>query len=244
MIGTILDWFTSAASWSGSDGIPHRLWQHVLYSLIILAVASAIAIPLGLWVGHSGRGSWLVAVANSARAIPSLGLLLAITLWLGPHLKGSLAFTLPSIIVLVLLAIPPILAGAYSGVTEVDPAARDAAKGVGMSGGEVLRQVELPCALPLLISGVRAATLQVIATTTIAAYVGVGGLGRYLIDGLASGQYAVMAGGSILVAVLAVLADALLAFLQRTLVSPGLTGKQTGPTRVANDSAARQPSTT
>ena len=175
-------------------------------------------------MGHSGRGRWLVSLANSLRAVPTLGLLFAVALWLGPKISGDLAFTIPSIAVLVLLAIPPLLAGTYAGIEAVDPAARDAAKGVGMTSSQVLRQVELPNALPLLFSGVRSATLQVVATATIAAYIGLGGLGRYLIDGIALGDYPQTAGGAVLVAVLAVVLDGVLALVQRRAVSPGLTG--------------------
>lgn len=232
MIPKIWDWLTDPANWSGADGIATRVQEHLTYSLIVLAIASLIALPLGLWIGHTGRGRPLVSAANAARAVPTLGLLFALALWLGPRLSGDLAFTAPSIIVLVLLALPPLLAGAYAGVEAVDPATRDAARGMGLSDGQVLRQVELPIALPLLLSGVRAATLQVIATATIAAYVGLGGLGRFLIDGLATGDYAATAGGALLVAVLALLVDLLLAGVVRLLVSPGLTGKQSRRRRV------------
>jgi osmoprotectant transport system permease protein len=225
MIGNILGWLTDPVQWSGPDGIPTRVMQHLGYTVVTLLIAAVIAIPLGFLVGHTGRGRFLVSMANSLRAVPSLGLLFAISLWVGPKIHGSLAFVIPSIIVLVLLAIPPILSGTYAGIDGVDPAARDAARGMGMRGSEVLRKVELPCALPLLISGLRSAALQVIATTTIASSVSLGGLGRYLIDGLASNQYEVMAGGAVCVAALALLVDLLMAGLQRAVVSPGLTGK-------------------
>lgn len=224
MISTLLSFFTDAASWSGEDGIPSRVLEHLTYALVSLFVAAVIAIPLGLWVGHTGRARWLVSVANSLRAVPTLGLLFVVGLWLGPKFASDLAFTVPSVVVLALLAIPPLLAGTYAGIEAVDPAARDAAKGVGMTGGQVLRQVELPNALPLLWSGVRSATLQVVATATIAALIGLGGLGRYLIDGIALGDYARAAGGAVLVAVLAVLLDGVWALVQRGTVSPGLTG--------------------
>lgn len=235
MINSIFRWLTDAAQWSGPDGIPTRALQHLEYSVVTLLIAAVIAIPLGLLVGHTGRGRSLVSVANSLRAVPSLGLLFAISLWLGPKIHGSLAFVIPSIIVLVLLAIPPILSGTYAGIDGVDPAARDAAKGMGMRGSEVLRVVELPCALPLLMSGLRSAALQVIATATIASSVSLGGLGRYLIDGLASSQYEVMAGGAVCVGVLALLIDLVMAGLQRAVVSPGLTGKFKQPSTVASD---------
>lgn len=222
MTTSIWAWLTAADSWRGPDGIPTRLQEHLSITALVLLIASAIAIPLGLWIGHSGRGRWLVALANSARAVPTLGLLFALSLWIGPHITSDLAFTIPSIVVLVLLAIPPILSGTYAGVDAVDPAARDAARGLGLTRWGVLRQVELPCALPLLLSGFRSATLQVASTATIAAAIGLGGLGRYLIDGIAAGDYAATAGGAVLVAVLAVALDVLLALLTRVLVSPGL----------------------
>ena len=239
MIPSLLAWFTDPANWSGPDGIPTRVLEHLVYTGVTVLVAAAIAIPLGLWVGHTGRARWLVSLANSARAVPTLGLLFAAVLWVGPLSPGSLAFTLPSIAVLVLLAIPPLLAGTYAGIEAVDPAARDAAAGVGMRGRQVLWQVEVPNALPLILSGTRSAVLQVVATATIAAYVGLGGLGRYLIDGLALADYPQTAGGAILVAVLAVALEGLLALLQRRVVSPGLTGRAAAGSR--NDDDARAP---
>ncbi|MCA1780671.1 MAG: ABC transporter permease [Dermatophilaceae bacterium] len=232
MIQGIVQWLLDPASWSGSGGIGARLWEHLLYSGIIMVFAVVIAVPLGLYIGHTGRASWTVTFANSLRAVPSLGLLFAMTLLVGPLFRSELAFVVPSIAVLVLLAIPPVLSGAYAGVASVDPAARDAAQGVGMQPGQVLARVEVPCALPLLLSGIRSATLQVIATATIAAYVGLGGLGRYLIDGLASGDYVRTAGGAVLVAALALSIDGILALIERRAVSPGLTGKHVGNTGV------------
>ncbi|WP_433955183.1 ABC transporter permease [Janibacter indicus] len=225
MIGSILKWLTSADAWSGADGILARLLEHVGYTLLVLVIAAAIAIPVGLWIGHSGRGRWLVTAANALRAVPTLGLLFALTLVLLPRLPGDAAFLVPSVIVLVLLAIPAILSGTYAGVEAVDPAARDAARGIGMTGSQVLWKVELPIALPLLLSGLRAAVLQVVATATVAAYVGLGGLGRFLIDGLATQDYAMTAGGAILVAFLALALDAPFALLGRVVVLPGLTGR-------------------
>jgi len=222
----LLTWLTDAAHWSGEDGIPHRILQHLAYSGVALLIAAVIAIPLGLFVGHTGRGRFVVVnAAGAARAIPSLGLLFIAVLILGPRLSGDAAFVIPCEIVLVVLAIPPILAGAYSGVEEVDPAARDAARGMGMRGREVLAKVELPCALPLIFSGLRSGTLQVVATATIAATAGLGGLGRFLIDGLSVRDFGQMAGGAVLVAVLALLVDLVFAIVQRYAVSPGLTGR-------------------
>jgi osmoprotectant transport system permease protein len=225
MLNNIGGWLTDPAHWTGSNGIPQRILEHLLYSGISLLISALIAIPLGIVVGHSGRAKWTVSLANSLRAVPSLGLLFAVALWLGPKIASSLAYVIPSVIVLILLAVPPILSGTYAGIQGVDPAARDAAKGMGMRGGEVLRKVEIPCALPLMLSGFRSATLQVIATATIAASISLGGLGRYLIDGLSVSDYAEMASGAILVALLALLLDGLIALVQRFAVSPGLSGK-------------------
>ena len=225
MISQVIDWLTDPANWTGADGIPNRLVEHVQFSVITLLIALVIAVPIGAWVGHTGRARWLVTSANAVRAVPSLGLLFAVSMLVGPLIKSSLAFVIPSIVVLVLLAIPPLLSGTYAGIESIDPAARDAARGMGMTGSQVLWRVELPCALPLFLSGLRSATLQVIATATIAASVSLGGLGRFLIDGLANRDSQQMIGGSLLVAVLALAVDGLLALVQRYTVSPGLSGR-------------------
>ena len=179
-------------------------------------------------IGHTGRGSFVVvAIANSFRALPTVGLLTFFYILISPHIHGTgtATYFIPSEIVLVLLAIPSMLTNTYAGIDAVDPAVRDAARGMGMRGGQVLWQVELPNALPLIFSGIRSSFLQVIATATVTAYVGLGGLGRYLIDGLAQQDYPQMASGAVLVAVLALLIDLLLAMVQRYTVSRGITGR-------------------
>lgn len=222
----VVAWLTDGANWSGGDGIVVRVWEHLKYSGIALVVAALVAVPLGLFVGHTGRGRFLaVNLTGGLRAVPSLGLLFAALMVLGPRLEGDAGVLVPAELVLVILAVPPILAGAYAGVEQADAAARDAARGMGMRGREVLWQVEVPCAMPLIASGLRSASLQVVATATLAATVGLGGLGRYLIDGLAVRDYGQMAGGAVLVAALALLVDFAAAGLQRVLVSPGLTRK-------------------
>jgi osmoprotectant transport system permease protein len=229
MINKTIAWLTDGAHWAGVDGIPNRFFEHVWYSAFVLLVASLIAIPVGLAIGHTGRGRLLVVnLAGAARAIPSLGLLYLMVLWLFPKIQGDNAFLIPIFIVLIVLAIPPLMAGAYAGVEGVDPAARDAAKGMGMTGMQVLRKVEVPNAMPLIFSGFRSATLQVIATTTLAAIAGAGGLGRFLIDGQKVLEYEQMVSGAIVVALLALLVDGLLALVQRYAVSPGLTGRGAG----------------
>ena len=223
MINDIISWLTDPAN---RDDIVQRLLEHVQYVFLATGIAALIAIPAGMWVGHTGRGKFAVVnISGFARAIPTLGLLFFIVLWLGPNLTGDLAFLLPSLIVLVVLAIPPILAGTYAGIDEVDPAARDAARGMGMRGWQVLFTVEVPCALPLIFSGLRSALLQVVATATIAATVGLGGLGRFLIDGLAVRDYPQMASGAVLVAALALVIDLVAAVVQRFAVSRGVSGR-------------------
>ncbi|GAA2757650.1 ABC transporter permease [Actinopolymorpha rutila] len=226
MISSVIGWFADPDHWSGGDGIPARLLEHLEYSLAALLIAALIGIPLGLYIGHTGRGAFLVAgLANSLRALPSLGLLVVMALLLGPRIHGDLVYVIPSIFVLVVLAVPPILASTYSGVEGVDPAARDAAYGMGMTGMSVLTKVEAPCALPLILSGVRSAMLQIIATATIAAITSLGGLGRFIVDGQAVRDYAQMVGGSILVAALAIVVEAVLALVQRLVVPAGLTSR-------------------
>ena len=235
----VWSWLTDAVHWQGPDGIPVRIVEHLAYSGAALALAALVAVPAGLYVGHTGRGTFVVVnTAGTLRAIPSLGLLFVAVLVLGPRLQGDAAFLAPALLVLAVLAVPPIMAGAYAGVAQVDPAARDAARGMGMTGREVLFRVEVPCALPLLISGFRSATLQVIATATLAATVGLGGLGRFLIDGLTVRDYGQMAGGAIVVAVLALLVDGLVAVVQRLVVSPGLTDRQARRPRSVSSAAA------
>lgn len=224
MISSVFDWLSNPANWEGDRGIISQTLTHLEYSLIALVCAALIAVPMGLYIGHTGRGRVVaVSIAGGFRAIPSLGVLFIAVLLLLPRLRGELAFALPSLIVLVILAIPPILSGVYAGIAEVDPAARDAAKGMGMTGSQVLWQVEVPNALPLMFSGMRSAMLQIIATATIAAVVGLGGLGRFLIDGQATRDYDEMAGGALLVAALALLVDFVFGLVQRFVVSPGLT---------------------
>ena len=236
----VVAWFTDPANWQGTDGVPNRVLQHLVYTVVTLLFALVVAIPLGAFVGHTGRMRWFVTGANAARAVPSLGLLFAVSMFVGPLIQSDLAFVIPSIAVLVLLAIPPLLSGTYAGIDSVEPAARDAARGMGMTGWQVFARVEAPCALPLFLSGLRSATLQVVATATIAASVSLGGLGRYLIDGLASQDYTQMVCGSILVALLALAADGILALVERYAVSPGISGRAP---RVARSRATSDPIT-
>ncbi|MEV0144187.1 MULTISPECIES: ABC transporter permease subunit [unclassified Nonomuraea] len=211
------DFFGDPANWSGPDGIPARLLEHLEFSLLALALAMLIAIPLGLLIGHTGRGGVLVVVtANLARALPTLGLLVLFVLLLGT------ASILPVIIPLVLLAVPPILVNTFEGIRGVDPELRDAAYGMGLTGGQVLGRVLVPVALPLILLGLRLSAIQVVATTTVAAYTGLGGLGRFVIDGFATKDYASVVGGSVLIVLFALAVQLVFTLLQRTTISPGV----------------------
>jgi osmoprotectant transport system permease protein len=193
------DWLKAPAQWHGSDGIPVRVLQHLGYSGLALLVAAAIALPVGVLIGHYGRGGFLVVnLANAWRAIPTLGLLILMVILLG---FSILAWLIP----LVVLAIPPILVNAYEAVAGVDPDLKDAARGMGMTERQILARVEIPVALPLIMLGLRTGAIFIVATATIAAEIGLGGLGRYIIDGLATDNYGEVAGGAALVVVLALL---------------------------------------
>ncbi|MEU9833057.1 ABC transporter permease subunit [Streptosporangium sp. NPDC048047] len=217
----LTDFFGDPAHWSGPDGIPARLLEHLAFSTAALALAALIALPLGLWIGHTGRGAYLiVATVNVARAMPTLGLLVLFVLLLGT------TTVLPVLIPLVALAAPPILVNAYEGVRGVDPDLRDAAYGMGLRGGQVLGRVLVPVALPLILLGLRLSAVQVVATTTVAAYAGLGGLGRFIIDGLATKDYASVAGGAVLVVLFALAVQLLFTLAQRMAVSPGVSRRQ------------------
>ncbi|MFD8233769.1 ABC transporter permease [Streptomyces sp. NPDC059696] len=208
--------FSDSAHWHGYDGIPQRLLEHVQYSLLALALAAAIGLPVGLVTGHTGRGGNALAfIATAARALPSFGLLVLIVIVMGFGL-------LPVMIPLVVLAVPPILVTTYEAVRTVDPAPVDAARGMGMHESRILFQVELPVALPLILSGLRSAAIQIVSTATIAAYVSLGGLGRYIVDGLYQRDYEKVVGGATLVAVLALVTLALFWAAGRVAVSPGV----------------------
>ncbi len=218
-----IGWLFDPANWTGSYSIPFQTGMHLLYSIITLLVAAAIAVPLGVYIGHTGRGeSLIMGSVNAMRALPTIGLLILLVLVLAPMFRSSLAFVAPALIVLVLLAVPPILSGVASGIRAIDPAVIDAARGMGFSTWEIIWKIELPCALPLTLSGLRGATLQVVSTATVAAYVSLDGLGRFIIDGRLGNNYAEMAGGALLVLLLAILLECAFMTVGRFAVSPGL----------------------
>lgn len=220
----MIEWILDPARWTGSGAIQILVLQHLLYTGLAVLVAGLIGVPAGLYVGHTGRGVFLIAgLANALRALPTLGLIVLLVIVLAPVFASDLAFVVPSLIVLVLLAVPPIMTNTYAGVRAVDPAAVDAAVGMGYRPMKVLLAVQVPCAIPLILSGFRGATLQVISTATVAAYVSLGGLGRLIIDGRAQNDYDQMLVGASLVALVALVVDLAIGLIGRYAVSPGLT---------------------
>ncbi|WP_158938215.1 ABC transporter permease [Burkholderia sp. S171] len=219
----MIDWLLDPSHWTGDDGVMALIAQHLAYTGAALLIAMVIGLPIGLYVGHTRRGTVLVAgFANALRALPTLGLIVLLVILFGPVFASDLAFIVPSLIVLIVLAVPPIVTAAYAGVLAVDPAVVDAARGMGYRPMKILFSVEVPCALPLILSGVRSATLQAVSTATIAAYASLGGLGRLIIDGRAQNDYAQMAAGAVLVGVLALVIDLAMGLLSVVVVSPGI----------------------
>lgn len=209
-------WLTAASTWQGPQGMGSRTGIYLLDCLLTLVLASVIALPLGLWIGHTGHlRQFAVALTGGMRALPTLGLLTALSIWMGLGLGAPL-------VALTLLALPPILAGAYSGVESVDPAVLDGCRAMGMTGWQIFRLAELPLAAPLIVSGLRSAAVQIVATWTVAAYLPIEGLGRYLIDGLALHDYPQMLGGSLVIIVIELLVDGLFALLERAVVPKGV----------------------
>ncbi|MBL1076143.1 ABC transporter permease [Nocardia sp. 2] len=209
------DYLTTVGNWSGPTGIGMRIGQHLWYSFLAVAGSAILAVPLGMLIGHTRRGSAaIVGFANAMRALPTLGLLTFFVLLMGLGL-------IPPLLALLTVGIPPLLAGAYAGVANVDATVVDASRAMGMTERQILLGVELPNALPVLLTGLRAATLQVVATATIAAYVNLGGLGRYIFDGIGLYKYDRVLVGAILVAALALALDGLLALAVR-LSAPGV----------------------
>jgi len=215
-LADVFRWFTTAAHWQGANGIPHRLSEHVFMTVAAMVAAGAVALPAGVLLGHANRlGGLVINLANVGRAVPSFAILVVAVQIVG---IGAL----PAFCALVALAVPPMVTNSFIGVRDVDPEVRESARGMGMNGRQVLGLVELPIAVPLVMAGVRTAAVEVVATATIAALVAWGGLGRYVIDGLAQRDFVQVFAGALLVAGLAVVTEVVLAGLQRLLVPAGL----------------------
>jgi osmoprotectant transport system permease protein len=211
------------ANWAASanNPIPQRLGEHLWYTLLALVITAVIAIPIGFAIGHTGRGRGIaIAVSGGARALPTLGVITLLALLIGIGLSAP-------IVSFVILAIPSVLAGAYSGFEAVDRRTIDAARAVGMTEWQIITQVEIPLGLPLLIGGLRAAALQIVATATLAAYVGEGGLGTFIFLGIGNNDFTVALAGSILIIALAILLEILFSILQRIVVPAGVRAGRT-----------------
>ncbi|HLA66557.1 MAG TPA: ABC transporter permease [Acidimicrobiia bacterium] len=219
-------WFLE--NWSGDHGWLIRLWEHVEISGLAVIAAAAVAIPLGAWLGHTGRGGLaVISVVNIGRALPSFGILalaLPLTIWL--HQVGLLSSGLgfaPTFVALFALGLPPVFTNTYAGVRGIDPEVVEAARGMGFTGSRLLRDVEFPLALPVILTGVRVTAVQVVATATLGALVGYGGLGRFIIDGFATQNDVRIVAGALLVAILSIITEVSFSLVERCSLSPGIT---------------------
>lgn len=208
-------WFANPAHWQGVNGIPNRLGEHLLMSAGAILAAAVIALPIGILLGHYGRGGGLaINVSNIGRAVPSFAILVIAVQVVGIGAR-------PAFIALVALGAPPILTNTYVGLREVNKDLREAARGLGMTGGQVLRRVELPLAMPLIMSGIRTSAVQVVATATLAAAVAWGGLGRYIIDGFSTQDKVQVFAGAVLVGLVATLVERVLGGIQGAVTPAG-----------------------
>ncbi len=211
-----VQWFTDPAHWSGSDGIPTRLVEHVHLSAESVALGALVALPIGIALGHYGRfGNVAMNISNVGRAVPSFGILVIAFQIFG---LGDL----PIVLALTALAIPPMVTNSYVALREVDPDVKEAARGMGYRDLAQLMRVELPLAVPLVMAGVRTSAVQVVATATLAALIAGGGFGRYIVDGIAQQIYTKTFAGAILVALLALATELALSGLERLLVPRGI----------------------
>jgi osmoprotectant transport system permease protein len=223
LVSQTAEWLADPRHWQGNGGIPVRLLEHIELSAVSLLIAAVIAVPVGMWIGHSGRGAtFAVNLANLGRALPSLaviGLIVPVTAALDPQLGFKVY---PTVIGMVVLAAPPLLVNTYAGISGVDRELVEAARAMGLREGQILRQVELPVAVPVIATGFRSAAVQIVATATLGAIFGGGGLGRYLVEGISQRNDGMVFGGVVLIAALALSTELLFALVQRALTSPGL----------------------
>jgi osmoprotectant transport system permease protein len=234
-LGDLAAWFVD--NWSGTSGWVNRLWEHVQISVVTMVAATAIALPLGAWFGHTRRGGIAVpAIVNIGRALPSFGIValaLPITIRIAdavPFISSGLGF-FPTFVALFALALPPIFTNTYAGVAGVDPDIVEAARGMGITERRLLREVELPMALPVVITGMRLSAVAVVATVPLGALVAYGGLGRFIIDGFAVQDDVEIVAGALMVALLSILTEVAFSWLERRLVP--------APLRIAADPGQR-----
>jgi osmoprotectant transport system permease protein len=213
---TVWEWFADPANWTGPSGVWARVVQQLVITGVAVGIAAAIALPIGIAAGHVGRfGGVVTSIANLGRAVPTFALLL-----LFASIAAIGVGTLAAVLALIVFAIPPIITNAYVGVRTVEDRVRSAAIAMGMSGGQLLRGIELPLAVPLVFAGLRTALVQTAATATLAAFVGGGGLGRFIIDGFALQDQVMVLAGVVLVATLTMGTELMLAGTQRLLAVP------------------------
>ncbi|MFB9165398.1 ABC transporter permease [Arthrobacter psychrochitiniphilus] len=221
-------WLTDPVNWQGPMGVPTRVLEQLGYTGLTLVISLVIAVPVGLYVGHTGRGrAIIIALAGMLRALPTLGVMTLFAL-----IATSTLSLMPAIWSLVLLAVPPIVSATYAGISSVERDLVDAARSMGMTEPQILFGVEVPNGLIVMLGGFRSAVLQVVSTVAVVALLGLGGLGRYIIDGLAVQDYGQVLGGAVVIAGLAIALDGLLVLAQRLIVSPGLQ-RSAAPTQVS-----------
>ncbi|MBH0129244.1 ABC transporter permease [Salinibacterium sp. NK8237] len=227
-----VQWLFSPERLGGNNPVPVRVEEHLFYTFLSVVIAALIAVPLGFYIGHTGKGrEFAVGLSGAARALPSFGLILLLVLLFG---VAQTQLQIAAVTAFVLLAIPSILAGAYAGIEAVDRRVIDSARAIGMTEWQILWKVEVPLGLPLLIGGLRAATLQVVATATLAAYVGLGGLGIYIFRGLPLQRYDEMLGSALLIAALALALDGIFALLQQFAVPRGVSAGRAKDVRTSS----------
>ncbi len=211
-------WLADPVNWQGSGSIPQRVAEHLAYTVVAVLAAVVIAVPLGWWIGHTGKGKeFVVGITGAARALPSFGLIFLFVMLAGVTQREP-----ASVVVLMLLAVPPVLAGAYAGFEVIDRRTIDAARAMGMTEWQILWKVEVPLGLPLLFGGLRSGVLQVVATAVLISYIGLGGLGYDIVQGIQLRRFDQMLGSAILIIVLALLLDAIFALLERYAVPRGV----------------------
>jgi osmoprotectant transport system permease protein len=219
---SVWQWLTDPANWTGPNGIPTRTWEQVLMSLIAMAIALLVALPIALVLGHLRRGVLLATnISNVGRAVPTLGVLIILA-----SIPSIGVGNTAAILALAVFAIPPLMTNTFAGMASVDRDVLDAGEGMGMSSTQRLARVEIPLATPLIVAGIRTATVQVVATASLAALVGGGGLGRYVVDGFALQDTTLIVAGALLTALLAILAEGVLALFERAATPPGLRSRQ------------------
>jgi osmoprotectant transport system permease protein len=220
-------WLFAPEQWQGADSLAVRIGEHLFFTFVSVLLAAVVAIPLGYYIGHTGKGRNIaIGLSGAARAIPSFGLILLLVLLIGVTQRPLAAF-----IAFVILGVPSILAGAYSGLEAIDRRVVDAARAVGMTEWQILWKVEVPLGLPLLIGGLRSAALQIVATVTLAAYIGLGGIGLYMIKGIALRQFDQILGAALVIVALALVLDGVFALLQHLFVPRGVSAGRVSDTR-------------